>query len=264
MATHVNFSQNRSVNKHDKQSTVRRVPFGARVDTSRLCQFISLAPPPKNLTRAIIVTEMNKEAYEKDKINIEEYFREIFREVNVTKRAAKFLNFQKFPAQTFDQIPKDLKNSLGWWAFENNVTKYPDVMGVGMAYNWIFANVFNLIDSGGVYRVMNAVRGESGPPKFSDQEAEEMFNLNQGLIKEVFEATIHPKFVRDLADKFIKEVMSLEDRHGFIGLHFRFNPGDFFASDFLKRDEYANAGNHMHKTIIVHIHRSLSRPGYSF
>ena len=112
------------VNKHDKQSTVRRVPFGARVDTSRLCQFVSLAAPPKNLTRAIIVTEMQKEAYDKDKINIDEYFREIFPEVNVTKRAAKFLKFQKFPAQTFDQFPSDLKGSLGWWAFENNVTKF--------------------------------------------------------------------------------------------------------------------------------------------
>ena len=207
---------------------------------------------------------MQKEAYEKDKINIDEYFREIFREVNVTRRAAKFLQFQKFPAQTFDQIPKDLKGSLSWWAYENNITKYADVMGVGMAYNWVFKDVFNLIDSGGVYRIANPARGASEPPKFTDKEAAEQFNLNQPLIKQVFEATQHPYFIRNLADKFISEVMGLENHraHEFIGLHFRFNPGDFFEREFLNRTEAEADGNHIPNFIAKHLYRSLNDPRY--
>ena len=59
------------------------------------------------------------------------------------------------------------------------------------------------------------------------------------------------------------EVIS-DSRHqfNFAGVHFRFNPGDFFAQDFLKKEETENAGNHMHSSISVHIHRSLSRPRY--
>ena len=87
---------------------------------SRLCQFVNLKPVPKNMTKAIIVTEMQKEAYEKDKINIDEYFREIFREVNVTtrnRRSMKSIEYSKFPAQTFDQIPVDMKGSIAFGSF---------------------------------------------------------------------------------------------------------------------------------------------------
>ena len=136
-----------------------------------------------------------------------------------------------------------------------------------LSYNWIFRETYKLIDYGGVYRLQDPIHGPAKPPQLDVEEAQERYHLNKTLVQHVIAATDHPKFIKNLAIKFIEEVMGLEimtDRgqYEFAGAHFRFNPGDFFASDFLKRDEYANAGNHMHKTVSVHIHRSLTKPGY--
>lgn len=65
------------------------------------------------------------------------------------------------------------------------------------------------------------------------EEIRKTYKLNEELIKDSFLATKHPKFIRDLAKKFIRDYMGIQNYKKFVAVHFRFNPDDFFDKEFM-------------------------------
>ena len=91
-------------------------------------------------------------------------------------------------------------------------------------HNWIFRETYKLIDYGGVYRIQDPIHGPAKPPQLEVEEAEDLYHLNKTLVQNVIDATDHPKFIKNLAVKFIEEVMGFEilsDRgqYEFAGMH---------------------------------------------
>merc|ERR1711865_730767 len=80
------------------------------------------------------------------------------------------------------------------------------------------------------------------------------------MIKESFMATQHPEFIRKMGAVFINEFLG--GVGNFIGIHFRFNTGDFFGADFAKNAEDEATGNHIPNQIAKHIHRSMLNGTY--
>ena len=78
-----------------------------------------------------------------------------------------------------------------------------------------------------------------------------------------------PRFVRTTSCRAVScricEIEHVSRRCGmgnFIGIHFRFNTGDFFGADFAEKAEDEATGNHIPNQIAKHIHRSMLNGTY--
>ena len=98
-------------------------------------------------------------------------------------------------------------------------------------------------------------------PNYTDIQGETELHMNRQLLKEVYRATPHPKFIRDLASEFIRT--ELQGKR-FIGMHFRYNPGDFFDREFEKfnasDDKHPNRG--LPKLVAFTIQKALKEPDF--
>merc|ERR1711879_432439 len=145
--------------------------------------------------------------------------------------------------------PDDVQNAIDFTKseFDNRIDLAVQCAGIGTAFTTVnakmppakrtalFKKTIDINLTGAFNFVTHcAEHMHTQEPRALNPEDETIDHDSRGAIimtasiVEVFEATQHPKFVRELADKFIGSVMSTDDPHGFIGLHFRFNPGDFF------------------------------------
>ena len=96
----------------------------------------------------------------------------------------------------------------------------------------MFKNTFNLIDQGGAYRARDPINGLMSAPNYTITEAKEKFQTDKQMLQEVYRATPHPKFIRNLAQIFIKKYL-FNNNGKFIGFHWRFDVGDFLDEDFM-------------------------------
>ena len=124
------------------------------------------------------------------------------------------------------------------------------------SFEWIYDNAYHLIDDGGTWYHKKSIRGISTAPIIADDRAQQEYQVNAPLYRDVIMATQHPEFIRNLAEMFIDEVM----RGGeFVGAHWRFNPDDFFGSDMHEKD---NDDLRMNSDLADDIKKVLKDPMY--
>jgi len=63
-----------------------------------------------------------------------------------------------------------------------------------------------------------------------------MLHTDIDMIKNLWKYTAHPKFIRVLAQEFIRKFLN-ENENGFIGIHWRFNYDDFLIGDQPSEDD---------------------------
>ena len=86
----------------------------------------------------------------------------------------------------------------------------------------------------------------------------------------LYKHTGHPEFVRNLAKLFIEEILgsSIDGlgeggvTYGFIGMHFRYDLGDFLSENFLEKDVSIGGARGLPGIIVSDIQRSLATPEY--
>lgn len=157
---------NFTIHHNDKLSKIQAVPLGLRVDLENLCQLIRLEEPSSTLDKIITVSKIPA-ANSKGKIKLQKW------ETNMLKKYLKnfskvetfetFSNFSEvihLPAGRFEIYPKSSLHSLVNFFESQNLL---NISNLGMAFsnNWIFSNIYKLIDDGGVYQLANPVRGKS-------------------------------------------------------------------------------------------------------
>lgn len=246
--------------KCDSCHVLKKVPFGARVDMNELCKLIPIVYPDDQIKTIVNIYEKDWQM-EKNKKPAIDYTRKFMNETDFDN-----VTWYQMHAQKFSFIPKDNHDSVKMFFSNNSLTEEKTTIAVAHAYNWIYRHVWRMIDAGGIYRIMHAIEGSAIPPNYTDQVAEMMYNVDQKLLRKVFRATAHPKFIRDLAQIFMRDVfgtdvegkVGLKEQHNFAGVHFRFNPGDFFSSKFLENNETEAHGNHMPVWIGKHVYRALT------
>lgn len=108
---------------------------------------------------------------------------------------------------------------------------------------------------------------DSRPPQIDDDVASSRLRVDTSLMREVQLATEHPEFIRELAIQFGKEI--IKDENGFIGVHWRFNPGDIFSEDFLNSNAFDHIDKErsarvigISKMLIRLIHECMNNPDY--
>ena len=276
---------NFTIHRLDALSKSQTVPVGVRVDLEKLCNFISIKRPRRKdgsfkIEKLIIVSQMRPKKFEWElstaKRFVENYSKGKFTfeiDLNMTglgeTNTSSTSNIHFLPSSKFQFYPDNPATDLKLWFHSKNLTydfgTSQKVIGLAHPYNWIFQNHYKLIDSGGAYRFKNPVYGESNPPNFSNFESMRDLRFDKNLLKKVYMATSHPKFIRDLADLFIrseigpKEYLS-SSSSSFISLHWRFNPGDFLSPDFLTiRNESEVQGRRgVDKPAMLNLHKSLN------
>lgn len=79
----------------------------------------------------------------------------------------------------------------------------------------------------------NPILAQSAPPHIKSHLVAKDHRINEELVKDSFLATSHPKFIKNLAIKFIQDVLGFENYKKYIAIHYRFNMGDFFNHEFV-------------------------------
>ena len=137
------------------------------------------------------------------------------------------IRYVKTAANRFGFYPLTTMYNISYF-MEQNYLSYdnPPIIGVGNPHYWIYHNIYRLIDSGGTYLSKNPMNAPSKPPVYTQEMAMDKLQLDMNMIKSLYRHTRHPKFIRQLADKFIRK--NFKDKN-FSGLHWRFNINDFLG-----------------------------------
>lgn len=256
---------NFSIHMTDKMSKIKAAPFGIRLDMEFLCQYVEISNlKSENSNQTTVELEKfitvgpsnNFQSYGADIKRNEKYDLGVMSGIQTYFKRytyfppTNFTNPSEFiylPARRFRHYPHGPSEDIHKF-FQEFQLDYDQatIIGIcGLSYQ-IFLSIFQLIDLGGMYYDKNPIRGQSQPPELPMVEADQKYHVNTELTRDAYKATRHPKFIRQLARKFVIEhlgydpgLLTLENESSyrydnkFIGVHFRFNPDDFFNKAFL-------------------------------
>ena len=268
---------NFTTHNKDFLSEKTNVPFGLRTNVERLCQYVNLVEVGENQEiDQMLIVSTGKSASQRnwENVTIKPYLEEY-------TNGVKFDNYDKMlriPARTFEILPHSSELDITTWFAENNLNyDQKKLIGLAHPYNWIFWNMYKVIDDGGIYRFSRPIGGRSKPIKIDENEAIHKLHLNLQFIKDTFLATSHPKFIEDLAVLFMKDVMGFDkvervglypaqnqNQQNFIGIHWRFNLGDFFTDKFLEKDQNNTALKGLNNEVAFELQKSMKDFTYFF
>lgn len=268
-----------TIHKSDILSTASSIPFGLRIDMEIMCQYVSLMSPRQKLRQlgsdSKLNNNQNRTLYLSDLLilqgntkqtNFAEHESKIISFLkNINQPPVKFMKKIKdglvvLPPYQFNHFSTKDKQNLTFWFDQHQLLSKPQsIIGIFQVYNWIFGDIFHLIDEGGVYRFKNPVKGPSKPPNLSFLSAKNLYKMDKNLIYDAYLATQHPKFLRDLAKIFIRKKFQTDN---FVAVHFRYNPGDFFSQNFLKREGKVTAIRGITYKMALKIQKSLTNSTY--
>ena len=274
-----NFTRHR----HDHLSKKVTIPMSLRVDLEKLCQIIELkdlqilqaeSTSAINLDKIIIVN--NKESsFGREKSDTKNYLSDHSMFSNgadhfnqfspknknlVVLPGIKYGGFEYYPT-------KEESDLVNWFRekslfYSSNIKNRTEILGISHPHNWIFNSIHNLVDPGGAYRIKNPVTGATKPINFTEKQAIEDIRIDKSLLHKVYLATSHPKFIVNLANQFIQEIIGTKK---FAGIHFRFNVGDFVNRNSMSRpDEKMFGQNGVSAEYMLHVKRSLQDFNYFF
>ena len=224
---------NFSSHKHDDSITTV-IPFGARINLNSLCDLTEIAHPGfvnnessefhnENLDFFILMNEKPK-LLKWEKGEVKKYL-----------KTSSILNFNisdenrfvVLPGANYLSYPKNDDQNLEKVFIEHGI-RYdsPKIIGLAHSYNWMYKTSYKLIDAGGIYRFRNSVKADGHAPNFTKTESLQKLGIDSELYRQVYLHTGYPEFVEVLVDQFLKEVFGEKQ---FIGVHWRFDEGDFFA-----------------------------------
>jgi len=234
--------------KNNKDKSVklnmnRKVPFGLRVDAENFCKFLGLENfdlAESNLDEIFDFSPKSK--YKK--LSVEEKLKNYIYTNSTANQKFRTVRlrhnfYQQSPSSnsTIKSISKNIKILP--------INPIFSKIGIAGAENWIFENIYKYIDLGGSYVVRDPWKADGKAPNFNESE----IKTSKQLVKDSYLATKHPKFIRDLASVFVEKVMNIRKRdiherfEPFIGIHFRYNLGDYFRKDFLKKGYFKQPEN---------------------
>ena len=162
----------------------------------------------------------------------------------------------------FDFYPqnstRDVNKLLAKYGFEYN---HPKILGIGNPSYWIYSNLYKMVEPGGTYISKHPLTAPSKPPVYDQETAEKELLLDYNLVREMYNHTGRPKFIRILADDFIR----VHNMNNFIGVHWRFNLNDFLGSAQNLTVYNHQSGKNKHKKgliepIIEKIYKILEKP----
>ena len=145
--------------------------------------------------------------------------RRLFNETKVSLSSRIEPNHWKHYPESADTDP------VHWFKSRNLTDGRRRSIGVAYLRNWMFDGVYKFIDAGGTYQMKNPIMAASEVPDVNSESARR-FGLDEQLVKDVYRFSKYPRFIRDIADTFVGQL----SRQRFIGLHWRFNPRDFYNS----------------------------------
>ena len=125
----------------------------------------------------------------------------------------KFFKFYTAVLFKVDPLYLFMQNNLAY-----NEEKY---IGMANTHYWIYENFHMLIDEGGTYRQMNPIEADGKAPIHSQESGIKEHSMNMEMIKDIYRHTVHPEFIRFLAQKFINKYLSGPEK--FLGVHWRFD-----------------------------------------
>ena len=296
------YMSNFSIHRSDESSKFHAVPFGVRVDVENLCGYLKIEEEPlgderffeTELDDIILFSDLNLKKEEgPDKgyfINdtIKEYLHKYTSKPHTVKlKKPKLINenMEKFKEKIYEHYPKSRKENITA-AFERRglldaESKSPKIIGISHSFNYIFGKTYKLIDDGGAYVYRedhNSINGESKPPNMTVLEAKEELNMDWNLVADSYLATAHPKFIKFLAEKFLESIGVVRNGnenedftvnssnmvYDFTGIHFRFNPGDFFLSDFMKTKPELTRQKGLDLGTVKNLQKSLKNSTYFY
>lgn len=291
---------NFTTHKNDHLSSDKIVPFGARIDIDKMCEFVSLTSPDSvdtdraeedlyddymsygnytlpgkhlvsgdqtsstSIGAVITITNRWKHTWE-ERLKSDE-------QKSITHYLDKFSNLKlhekvknvSLKASSHSNFPnEDSQNYQKLLLNSELAYNEPAIIAVAHPHNWIFRDTYSLIDSGGVYRFRNPVNGHSLPPNISEQDAAEKFRVNKKLLKQVYKYTPHPKFIRCLVDQFLDE-FDIKSRN-YVFVHWRFNEYDFLPGNFREFDVESRLKSNskgIGDVYLEHIQATLRDPNY--
>lgn len=244
-----------TTHKHDTLSNRIDVPFGLRIDTATLCQYISLAKQQIGNIDTIVYMYKNKNLEGYIHRGTDAYLND-YSNLTMTKKTKSF-NMKPFVSKL---LPHEKADDVGQFFIENKIG-YDNGGKIVLAHavDWIYGDLSKPIDEGGVYRGNNkdsSRGGLSDVPEMSYEEAKDL-NIDLDLLKDVYRMTPHARFIQDLAKDFmVKFKMTGE----FTGLHFRFNYGDFFGSE--EEMTFGTSGRKLHTDVFANLLVVLKEPLY--
>lgn len=217
----------------DNESIQSEVPVGARINLGKLCELVTIKEQTQNLDNVIMIGRLGGMMD--------------FRWKEYAKSFTKFGDSTNFPTDTqnnwvnnmahlhypkngFPFIYTDFRETLKKLEISYDNSTCCKLIGIASAHNLIYGNTLGLIDSGGTYLKREPVLADSRPPNPNEFVVRNEWRVNSALVKDVQLATEHPMFIKNLAEKFRNERLGDD----FVGVHWRFNFGDIFSSDFLK------------------------------
>lgn len=291
---------NFSSHYHDYGTFIKQVPFGLRFDMEFFCQFLELKNFEKSefqtenvLDQVVAVTpghladiaglrpkqiDFRKSYINRQKWGAQKFLRKFTQFPPVDFEFGKYDQQGQdrrvfLPARRFQTAPNQTFRDLAVF-FKNQGLDQTKNIGLIGTTKQIFRGTAKLIDDGGNYYGKNPTTGASQPPEFSVEEAKQELSTDKNLVYESLKATIHPKFIRQLARNFVKNffkydpgLLTLENqdtfeiKNHFIGVHFRFNPNDFFNKNFLDDDYEINHGKRaVSKEMLIKIRESIVNP----
>ena len=225
----------------DKSSTTTIVPPGARINLKKLCKLVTLEVQKEKLDTVIIVGkrhDMRWHAYMEDYSNFgpviyngtDKFGRKALIKENYTKNECCL----KIPNMHFLHFPQDKNSDLleqfKEFGFQYN-SKNSTLIGIASAQNLIYQNTLGFVDAGGTYLARRPIRAPSKAPSINQTFSTEKLGVDREFIREVQLHTDHPEFIQAIRQDFIQNFMNTTN---FIGMHWRFNPGDILTEDFLQ------------------------------
>ena len=228
--------------KSDKSSIDHLIPFGLRVDTGILCKFLEIKSdyeieeddqekyPDWNFE-----TNSSDNQYQLNNIFTFTYYGNTEEDTRLDEESilyyiqnfthlknAKSINWIRQPSVKINHYPQDNNASIKYLFMQNNLA-FNEEKYIGMAntHYWIYENFHMFIDEGGTYRQMNPIEADGKAPSHSQESGIEEHSMNMEMIKEIYRHTVHPEFVRFLAQKFIKKFLLGPEK--FLGVHWRFD-----------------------------------------
>ena len=246
----------------DKESKQSEVPIGARINLEKLCELVTIKEQKQKLDTVIMI---GREDYRwKNYAKIYTNFGPETRyETNTGNNWISRMSKCHYPRNK-DQDFRQTLMELGV-AYENVTCK---LIGLASAHELIYGNTLGLIDAGGTYLRRKPVLADSRPPNPNTYDVQNKWRVNYDLVKDIQLATEHPVFIKSLAEEFKNEIFG--ENSDFIGVHWRFNPGDIFSSDFFKSngsDHFINKERGarvigISEYLIKLIHRCMNDPKF--
>lgn len=234
------------------------VPFGLRIDTSELCKLVDLKPTKSNLNLLIIMTHPNKKRFlynhtweshlssETPGFKQHSDLNRTLHEAGIITSSTKF----GFSRAVFKIFPETVEESIQYLLRHyHSLFDKPRLIGVYGTRLYEEGSTSMVIEESGIWGPggLDRIVANRMAPQFSRKHSGNKLRTDSDLIREIYKYTPKPEFIRDIARSFIEKNLNAK----FIGIHWRYNPGDFFGQAALNGDVSAddinirNLGNKM-------------------